>query len=115
MRAVKKSEQRWANRLLNNTQSLGNTGESILDKCSDLLNDYCKTEGLINDVAERAGLSPNTIRRIMERKPTEEGREPDAFGDTQSRILLTFGATITWGQTSIRAKFLPQPKVKHDE
>ena len=108
--AVAQIKSSWANRLLDGTQTLGNTGESILDKVSDLLNDYCRTEKDVAEIADRAGLCALTIRRLMDKKPTEEGHDYNPFGDTMTRVLLVFGATITWGQVKIKPQYLPQPK-----
>lgn len=108
--ATAASNNSWTNRLLNNTRSLGNTGQSILHKVSELLNDYCKTDKEIDDIAERAGLCPSTIKRLMELKPTEEGNEYNPFGDTMSRVLLVFGAAITWSQVRVEPQYMPQKK-----
>ena len=112
MSKVTKINSQWANRLLDGTQSLGNTGESILDKVSALLSDYCKKETDIAEIADRAGLHPQTIKRLIDKLPTEEGHEYNPFGDTMTRVLLVFGATITWGQTKIKSEYLPAPKHK---
>jgi hypothetical protein len=109
MAAAKKHEG-WGNRLLSGTTSLGNSGETILDKCSDLLNDYCKTEAQVKEIADRSGLCPSTIKRLMDKIPTEEGHEYNPMGDTMSRVLLVFGAQITWSQVTVKAQYLPKPK-----
>lgn len=107
---IAKQSNDWSNRLLAGTQSLGNTGESILDKVSDLLADYCRSEKDFKEIAERSGLAVQTIKRLKEKLPTEEGHEYMPFGDTLSRVLLVFGATITWGQTKVKPQFMPKPK-----
>lgn len=110
MSATMKANSEWTNRLLAGTQSLGNTGESILDKVSDLISDYCKTSKDYQEIADRSGLTVSTIKRLKEKLPTEEGHEYMPFGDTLSRVLLVFGATITWGQTKIKPQFMPKEK-----
>lgn len=108
--AAQQLQSKWANRLLDGTKSLGNTGESILDKVSDLLTDYCKKEKDYQDIADRAGLSVATVKRLKDKLPTEEGYDYMPFGDTLSRVLLVFGASITWSQERIKTQYLPQPK-----
>lgn len=112
MGAAKKITSTWGNRLLDGTQSLGNTGESILDKISDLLNDYCRTQKEVEEIAERAGLNPATIRRFMDKTPTELDNDYDPKGDSMSRILIVFGAVINWSTTTIKPQYMPQPKEK---
>ena len=102
----------WRNKLLEGTESLGNTGQSLLEKASELLNDYCKTDDLIADVAERAGLCPSTIKKIMSLEPTELGNDRDSKGDTLTRIFLTFGAGCKWSFQTIKPQYLPKPKEK---
>jgi len=100
----------WVNKLLDCTESLGNTGESILDKVSDLLNDYCTTPESVDEVAEYTYLSSSTIRRMMDRTPTENDDDYGPYADTLSRVLLFFGATITWGQVKVKTRFAPGEK-----
>ena len=89
-----------------------NIGQSILDKVSELLNDYCTSMKEIEEVAEFAMLSPSTIQRLIELKPTEEGHDYNPYGDTLSRVLLFFGASITWGQEKkIKKQFWPTHKM----
>lgn len=102
------------NHLLLKTTCLGNSDRVLMDVCSELLTQYCRTEKDIAEFAQRASLRPQTIERMRDLSESETGRRYRPAADTCERILREFGAEMYFNQVAISKRHANKPKTEQE-
>lgn len=97
--------------LLRHAVALGNSEREEKDVCSELLNNYIRTEKEMAEVCEGTFLCSQTIRRLMDLKETPLGNPYNPSSDTCARVLRFFNMEAKYTSVKIQPKYRNKPKV----
>lgn len=99
------------NYIFREAKALGNTDREEKHVCSELLNNFVRTEKDMTAVCEGTYLCSQTIRRMMDLRESENGLPYNPGSDTCARILRFFNVEVTYKAGSkIKEKYQNKPK-----